>query len=126
MHEVMIAQQLMERVLECVRSNRLSSVQEIEVEVGVMQAVVPDALQTAFEVVAENTVLQGTVLRILEAPVQAQCRGCGETYSPTPQDFACPQCHQADLKLVGGNDILLKAVTGRQDEKGPYADHSGG
>jgi len=106
-----MAMGLIRHVLEAAGQHHATRVEEVEVEVGAMQQVAPEALEAAFEAVSANTIAAGAVLKIVETPLRAVCRHCGHEFAPTIDNFLCPGCRQADVDILGGNDILLKSVT---------------
>ncbi len=110
MHELSIATQLMDQVLRVAGENDAGRVVEVEVHCGVMQQVVPEALEMAFEAVAAGTVAEGSRLVIVEDAMRARCRVCGHEYEPNIDDFLCPKCSQANAELLVGQDIVLQTV----------------
>jgi hydrogenase nickel incorporation protein HypA/HybF len=102
-----IATSLLEEVLALVRQHKARRVREIEVELGVMRLVVPESLETAFAVLSEGTVAEGARLKLTETPLRAVCNQCQKEYSARVDDFRCPACGQADVRITGGNDIIM-------------------
>ena len=111
MHEMSIATALMRQVLDAVATHKVARVRELEVVMGAMRRVVPEALRMAFEVVSEGTSAEGAALKITEEPARAKCRACGRTFPCGTAEFVCPGCGEADVDFVGGNDIVLKSMT---------------
>jgi hydrogenase nickel incorporation protein HypA/HybF len=111
MHEMTIAAGLLQEVLELARQHHARRIAQIELELGVMRLVVPESLQAAFEVVSEGTAAQGAALKLSETPLRAACNCCGQEYSARVDDFRCPACHLADVRIVAGNDIIIKSVS---------------
>ncbi|MHC4441738.1 MAG: hydrogenase maturation nickel metallochaperone HypA [Planctomycetota bacterium] len=110
MHEMSIAIQLVDQVLEVAREHNVVRVEAVEVEVGRMQMVEPEALEAAFTMATEGTELEGAQLRILEQEIEAVCRGCNHGYKPSMDCFVCPECGQASARIVSGNEIILSSV----------------
>jgi hydrogenase nickel incorporation protein HypA/HybF len=110
MHEMTIATSLLEEVLALVGQHKARRVGEVEVELGVMRLVVPESLQVAFAVVSEGTPAEGAILKLTETPLRASCNLCQNEYSAQVGDFRCPSCGQADVRITGGNDIIIKSV----------------
>lgn len=118
MHEMSIAMGLLEQVLELAKRHGADRVEEIQVEMGVLRLVVPEALTAAFAIAAEGTPAAGAVLKMSETPLRAACNRCGRQYGADPGDFRCPGCGQADVQILAGNDIIFKSVAfaGGQEE----------
>jgi len=118
MHEMSIAVGLIEGVLHAAEEAGAEQVESVELEVGLFQQVVPEAMRTAWEAVSENTPAQGAELRLTEVPAVARCRTCGARFEPNVEySFACPKCDQADVEIVAGRDIVLKSVTCKVKEE---------
>lgn len=117
MHEMSIAVEVVRRVIEAAREHRMTRVERVEVEVGVMRQVVPEALQLAFESAVEGTLAEGARLSVREERVVAVCRACECLFLPEVDTYVCPRCDQADARIVAGNDMILRSVEGRVDEE---------
>ena len=118
MHELSIASALVRQALEVAGENNLARIEAIEVEVGVLQQVVPEALDLAFQAESQDTPAAGAVLRQVEVPMRARCRSCGHEYAPDIDCFQCDQCGRADPEIIDGRDIILKSLTGPEREGG--------
>ena len=111
MHELSIATGLMEQVAAAAAEHGVTRVEALQVSIGAMRQVVPEALAMAFEVVSEGTVAAGAALEIVEEPIRARCRECGREFTCRVGEFVCPGCGQADVELTMGNDIVLTSMT---------------
>lgn len=118
MHEVTIAMQVLAQVLALAARERLLHIAEIELVCGVRRQIVPAALQTAFEVVSENTVAAAARLILHEEPLRARCNGCATEFAPEIDDYLCRTCGAADVTFVAGDDIVLAAVVADQATAG--------
>jgi hydrogenase nickel incorporation protein HypA/HybF len=110
MHEMAIAASLLERVLDVAQRQQVVRVDEIELEVGVLQQVVPDALTLAFQAVTHGTLAEGAKLRLVEVPARAECRSCGQPFEAAIDCYACPHCRRADVRILAGRDIVLRTM----------------
>lgn len=119
MHEMAIADNLMDQLLRIAEQQHAIRIVEVEVQCGVMQQVVPEALQLAFEALSAKTPAAGATLTIVEEPMAATCRACGRHYEPAVDNFRCPGCQQADAELVAGQDIVLKTVVCETEDQAP-------
>ncbi len=81
MHEMAIAQSVLDIVLDECRLHGIVVVERIAVQVGALAAVVPEALTFCFQVVAQGTPAEKAVLAIETVPVVMHCPLCGGTFS---------------------------------------------
>jgi len=111
MHEMSIAASMLDVVLQAAEQAGATRVEAVEVEVGALKLVVPEVLQVAWEAVRADTLADGAPLKIEEIPAEAECRQCGRHFEPDiAYSFLCPGCNRADVRIVCGNDIVLKSV----------------
>lgn len=117
MHEMAIAVELVRQLEALAQEHHLKQVEVVAVKAGLLRQVVPEALEMAFAAMAEGTCAAGARLEFHVAPPLAKCRACECRFEPAVDDFLCPQCRQADVEIVEGNDIVLTSVTGQQQER---------
>ena len=110
MHEMSIATELCDQVAHAAEAHGAVRVERVVVEVGLLQLVVPEALQIAWQACTENTPLSGVPLEIVEIAPRARCRACGADFAPDVDSYACPECSVADPEILQGNDIILKTI----------------
>jgi hydrogenase nickel incorporation protein HypA/HybF len=108
MHELSIADALLRIALRHAEGRRIASV---EVQVGHLRQVVPDALAFAWTLVTEGTDGQGAELVIEEVPAAGVCRGCGTESEWDAFPLACTACGSFDVELVRGEELLVDALT---------------
>jgi hydrogenase nickel incorporation protein HypA/HybF len=112
MHELAIAESLMEIVAEEGRKHDLQRVNIIRLQIGAMANVIPEALTFSFEMVSQNTIASGAVLEIETIPVVAECSECGQRFQIVDQVFVCTRCGKPDVKLVSGRELSLVNLEG--------------
>jgi len=110
MHEMSIAIDLLAQIEQIAAANDVTRVERVELEVGILRQVAPEAMVEAFAVLSEETVAAGAVLDMTETTARAQCNLCGREYDVTVEQYLCPQCHQADVRILAGNDIVIKSL----------------
>jgi len=115
-HELSIAQSLLEIVLEEGRRHRMTSVKVIRLQVGELAAVVADSLNFCFELLSKETPASGAVLEIETVPVVARCVPCGEVFEVENQVFLCPRCGEPVLDLVSGRDLSVMSIEGETED----------
>jgi|SRR6516162_78412 hydrogenase nickel incorporation protein HypA/HybF len=104
MHELGIAQAIVDQVSERARGAR---VLRVVLEVGKLAAVLPDALRFCFDLAAEESLLAGARLEIIETPGRARCRECGGTVQ-LDRPFGRCECGSTDLEWLAGEELMIK------------------
>jgi hydrogenase nickel incorporation protein HypA/HybF len=106
MHELSITQSVVDAVGARAAGRPVHSVR---VQVGMLTAVVPHAMQFCFELVTEGTELQGARLDIDELPGRATCRECGVDFALTDLILLCP-CGSADVEVTAGRELQILSM----------------
>jgi hydrogenase nickel incorporation protein HypA/HybF len=120
MHEMSIADGVLRAVLDATGPCGGRRVERVELAIGEMRLVVPEALVMAWQVVSEGTIAAGAELAVVETPMEARCRRCGRQFAPRIDNYLCPGCGLADVDILAGDDIILKSVV--CDVKQPSGD----
>jgi hydrogenase nickel incorporation protein HypA/HybF len=119
MHEVTIAENLLETALAHMRENGGHSITRIRVDVGHLSGVVPEALEFAFSCLKEQTPAETADLEINALVPEYLCAGCGQTIQPAGQDemiVECPFCESRHLTVVKGYELNLSEMEIETDE----------
>ena len=106
MHELAIAESVVEAVLERTGDKQVTCVR---LAVGKLAGVVPDALTFCFELATAGTALEGAELEIVDLPGRAHCRGCGEDFAKDDLILLC-ECGSADVEVVAGRELSVTSV----------------
>jgi hydrogenase nickel incorporation protein HypA/HybF len=107
MHELSIADAILQIALTHADGRRIEA---IEVKVGHLRQVVPDALEFAFTLVSEGTLAEGAALQLEHIPAVGVCR-CGTSTEFDGFPLACGACGSLDVELVRGEELLVDALT---------------
>ena len=116
MHEMAIAEMLMAQVQAVAAHDHAVKVEQVDVELGQLRQVVPEALELAFAVVSQSTVAGGAKLVLTEKNIVAHCRDCDLDFPAELGVLQCPQCKLTNVNIVDGDDIILRSVVCRQEQ----------
>ena len=116
MHELSIAAAIIDKLQELARAQRATRIVELELHCGVMQQIVPESLQMAFEAVSVDTPAAGATLKIVAEAVVARCRTCGRQFQAEIDDYLCTHCQAADVEILAGRDVTLRSVVCELEE----------
>jgi hydrogenase nickel incorporation protein HypA/HybF len=106
MHELGIAQEIVEVVAEASRGARVT---RIVVEIGKLSTVLPDALRFCFDLATRDTVAEGAALDIVEIPGRARCVACGADVA-LEQPFGRCACGNTDLEWLSGDELRIREM----------------
>jgi hydrogenase nickel incorporation protein HypA/HybF len=105
MHELSIANAIVDAVLHEIQQRNLPAVQTIGIRIGALSGVVPEALQFGFEAITSDTPLASTKLKIEPVPVHGKCHGCDHDFTVDDFVFACPICSSGKIEVTGGEEL---------------------
>lgn len=112
MHELSIAGDLAEIVLNEARKASLSKVTRICICFGELVQIVPDIFKFAFTETIRNSIADGSELDIEILRIRIKCRMCGNESPVNDHDFTCRICHSDKTDLVSGNEMYVKYIEG--------------
>jgi len=110
MHELSLAQSLVEQVGHAAEKENAVRVSRIVVVIGKYSGVERDAFEFAFPFAAEGSALEGAELVVEEIPVTVACQSCGARSHPEVVNLACARCGSTRVELVGGREFLVRSV----------------
>ena len=107
MHELSVAHAIVSTVTQAVPAD--ASVELVRVRVGTMSGVMAPALEFAWDVACQGTMLDGTRLEIETVPVKVRCGPCGRVVEPEV-GVRCPHCQTPSDYFVSGRDLEVVSV----------------
>ncbi|SUP44491.1 hydrogenase maturation nickel metallochaperone HypA [Veillonella criceti] len=110
MHEMSIAEGIVDIALQTLAANQGTVVHAIQLRLGVMSGVEPDALQFCFTAVTRNTAAAGASLQIEMIPLRGKCLDCDYEFSVADYVFKCPQCGSLAIQTITGRELQVASI----------------
>ena len=110
MHELSIAQSIVDTVLRALEPQPDAKVCAVRVKIGQLTDIVPDALSFGFSVITPDTRLADASLVIESVPIHARCRACSQTFAVENFRFVCPHCQSRTVDMTQGDELLVASV----------------
>jgi hydrogenase nickel incorporation protein HypA/HybF len=110
MHELSIVANLFEILDEQARENKAKKIITVKLKVGKLSGVVPECLETAFDVYKKETIAEGATLKMEEVPLRVKCRRCGAEIVKDDFIFICSSCGSRELETLSGTELLLEKI----------------
>lgn len=111
MHELSLAESLIEQVERAVEAAGAGRVTALHLQIGRLSGVDADALRFGFDVAARGTRLDGATLAITMLPVVIYCPSCqAEVELPDLQPFRCPRCGTPSADVRQGREMTIETV----------------
>jgi hydrogenase nickel incorporation protein HypA/HybF len=111
MHELSIAQSLIELACDAATQEGCERVTRLIVRVGALSGVVKEALEFSFDLAAEETACAGASLEIEDVKITVYCSACESR--KTLSDgylFCCPTCGLPTPEILTGRELELVSV----------------
>ena len=110
MHEMALAESMLEIVEQTARANHAARVTLIRLEIGALSHVEPEALRFCFDVVTRASLADGARLEIQTTPGEAWCMPCGTTVPLSGLGKACPRCGSYQLSISKGDAMQVRDI----------------
>lgn len=108
MHELSIAEHLIEAAERAARTAGATAVVRVRLRLGEWAGVDAHALRFGFEVLAHGTLLDGAWFEVEEIAARARCRACGaESATDGIRSGVCGQCGSAHFQLTSGRELEI-------------------
>ncbi len=106
MHELSIAQNVLEIVSEQCNKSGYNKIDSINLRIGRASGIMPDALIFAFDVIKHDTIARDALLNIEEVPVTGLCKDCSSRFVVEEEYILnCPVCKGQSFQIISGREM---------------------
>lgn len=116
MHEVSIAEGILDVVERTAEANQIAAVGSIRVAVGELAGVDIPSLTFAWQSVRKGSVAERAELVLERPPGRAWCMTCGKDVPLARYGDPCPDCGGFQLMATGGTELRVVDFTDLTDE----------
>jgi hydrogenase nickel incorporation protein HypA/HybF len=110
MHEMAIAESVLQIVEDTARRNGAARVSAVRLEIGCLSHVEPEALRFSFDVVTRQSIADGARLEIVATNGTAWCMRCSDAVALARLGDPCPRCGSYQLQVTGGDEMRVKDI----------------
>lgn len=110
MHEMGLTDAMMKMVGRIVKTEGLTVVNRVTVEIGDLSGVVPRFLENCWEAVTAGTDFEHTTLTIVTVPGTLRCEDCCHVFPADLDDLSCPKCRGQKLTPLSGRDMTIQQI----------------
>ena len=107
MHELAVAESIVSIAESHADGRRVT---KVYLKAGHLRQVVPSALAFSFELVAQETSVEGAELVLEEVPATGKCRACGSESRLESFPLQCKACGGFDLEIVAGEELYVESL----------------
>ena len=109
MHEMAIAEGILDIALDCAQKNGAARIERIGLLLGELSGVETDALSLCFSSLTADTIAAHAVLTWERGPLTGRCHDCGREQHIRPQDYLCPHCG-GGMEIIGGREMRVDYI----------------
>lgn len=106
-HEMAIAQGILDIVLKTAAENEATKVMSIKLLIGEMTQVEPESLKFGFEAVSMGSIAQGAAIEITSIPLVGECNSCGKQFPIKKYCFLCSSCNSTNITVISGRELAV-------------------
>ena len=110
MHELSLAQNIVDSIKESVDAEKLPLVREVKMEIGVASGVVSDSLVFAFNAIVKNSPLSSAYMVAEVVPFIVHCSECQIDTINETGFMVCGHCGSGSVSIVSGTELVLKQI----------------
>ncbi len=127
MHEYSLAKELVKTLLDGVPEDQLGKTEIVHVELGELRILSKEALSTAYGIITEDTLLEGSEIEYEDVKLEARCQRCDFSGPVSYEEeegvhfavpvLSCPECGGA-VDILKGNELAVRKLTVADDDEG--------
>ena len=110
MHELSIMESALQAALSHTRQAGAARLHVLRLRIGDLSGVVPEALQFAFEALAQGTEAEGGRLDIERVQARFWCGACQAEFGADNLLAVCPTCSQPSGDLRAGRELEIASL----------------
>jgi hydrogenase nickel incorporation protein HypA/HybF len=110
MHELSIAIEIVEIATEEALKANASGVSKLELSIGKLSGIMPDALEFAMEEAVKNSMLEHVKVVYHYIDAKAACQECCNEFHTDDYFKVCPACNSMNTYFIQGKELNIKSI----------------
>lgn len=116
MHELSVAQSILDIVRQSVPDQELADVRIVRLKLGTFSGVVADSLDFCFTAISAETPLGKAHLEFERIPFVVQCHQCQKTFENDIGFVVCPECGGTETAVLSGRELQVTEIELENEE----------
>lgn len=110
MHEMSLAESVIQLIEEAAIKEKFSRVKTVCLEIGKLSHVEPEAMQFCFDSVSEQTLAEGAILKIIPVAGIGHCENCERDVEISQLYDPCSLCGNFGVVPITGTEMRIKEL----------------
>jgi len=110
MHELPVTMSILSIALEHAKNVQASKIIQIKLSIGELSGIVPEFVQSQFNMLSKDTIAAGANLEFHRPPSKLRCRNCAKIFSPEGRNWICPNCGEQKVEIVSGRECYVESM----------------
>lgn len=110
MHEMSLAESVLQLIEDAAREQGFSSVTAVWLEIGQLSGVEVEAMKFCFDAVIRDSLAEGARLEIISLPGTGWCMECSASVPMSEVFGECPRCGGYRMQVTGGTEMRVKEL----------------
>jgi hydrogenase nickel incorporation protein HypA/HybF len=107
MHELSVANNIIDLVTEARQINKSDKIISVRLLIGPLSGIDPDSLEFCFTEASKGTQLDGTLLIMERSPLIIRCLRCKKESEVNVDNCLCRHCQHFDVIIVSGKEFNI-------------------
>jgi hydrogenase nickel incorporation protein HypA/HybF len=110
MHEFSLMSSVIATALASANEANALRITSINLTIGQLSEVLPDAMSFAHEALTAGTIAEGSSLKMTMVEARSRCLVCGHEYAHDRFKRSCPNCDSLACELLAGRELEITSI----------------
>jgi hydrogenase nickel incorporation protein HypA/HybF len=110
MHELAVTESILEIANKHALQAQALRVTDIYLVIGRLSSIVDESVQFYWQMIAQNTLCQDSMLHFQIVPAQLTCLECQTVFEIIDRTTPCPNCGGYQLKISAGEEFYVDSI----------------
>ena len=110
MHELSITESILKIALQHAEQAGAKRITQLNLVIGELSGVVGESVQFYWDMIAQDTIAEGSKLHFECVPASLRCLNCEHVFPMDGRSYMCPECGESRGVAAGGDDFRLESI----------------
>lgn len=110
MHELSIAQSILEIVKDEAKKHALGRISKVRLKIGKLTVIEPSSVSFCFDLIAKDSLAEGARLEIESVPITGRCHDCSGEFTLELPFGSCPHCNSLNINIIAGREFYISEI----------------